>query len=60
MLSVRETAHYIGLSEKTLRNRIGPKSPNPFPVRPRRIGRKVLFDKSDIDNYLDELAGHDY
>jgi hypothetical protein len=55
MLSVRESAGYIGIAEKTLRNRIGLHAENPFPVKPKHIGGKVLFDVKDLDGYLDAL-----
>ena len=55
MLSVDEAARYVGLAAKTIRNRIGPKAEKPFPVRPKRIGGRVLFDVKDLDQYLDAL-----
>jgi len=55
MLSVRESAVYVGIAEKTLRNRIGLKAGYPFPVKPKRIGGRVLFDVKDLDIYLDKL-----
>jgi len=55
MLSVRESAGYLGIAEKTLRNRLGLKTENPFPVKSKHIGGKVLFDVKDLDTYLDEL-----
>ncbi|MEE9913201.1 MAG: helix-turn-helix domain-containing protein [Deltaproteobacteria bacterium] len=55
MLSVDETAQYIGLAAKTIRNRIGTKAENPFPVKPKHIGGRVLFDVKDLDKYLDAL-----
>ncbi len=55
MLSVRESAGYLGIAEKTLRNRLGLKAENPFPVKPKHIGGKVLFDVKDLDSYLDTL-----
>jgi len=55
MLPVPEAARYLGIAIKTLRNRIGAKAPNPFPVKPKHIGGKVLFDKKDLDGYLDDL-----
>lgn len=55
MLSVNQTAQYMGLATKTIRNRIGPKATNPFPVKPKRIGGRVLFDIRDLDSYLDGL-----
>ena len=55
LLNVKETAKYLGLSPKTIRNRLGPKAPDPFPVKRRRYGRKVLFDLKDLDAYIDSL-----
>ena len=55
MLSVEEAALYIGLAAKTIRNRIGRKAAVPFPIRPKRIGGRVLFDVKDLDAYLDGL-----
>jgi predicted DNA-binding transcriptional regulator AlpA len=55
MLSVEEAALYIGLAAKTIRNRIGQKAKNPFPVKPKHIGGRVLFDVKDLDAYLDVL-----
>ena len=55
MLSVRESAGYMGIAEKTLRNRLGSKAQYPFPVKPKHIGGKVLFDVKDLDAYLDTL-----
>lgn len=55
MLSVEETARYVGLAPKTIRNRIGRKATIIFPVMPKRIGGRVLFDVKDLDAYLDSL-----
>ncbi len=55
MLSIDEAAGYIGLAAKTIRNRIGQKAEKPFPVKPKRIGGRVLFDIKDLDKYLDAL-----
>lgn len=55
MLSIDQTARYVGLASKTIRNRIGPRAKVPFPVRPKRIGGRVLFDVKDLDAYLDGL-----
>mgnify|MGYP000947268317 CR=1 FL=1 len=55
MLSVEQTAEYVGLSPKTIRNRIGRKAKIVFPVKPKRIGGRVLFDIKDLDAYLDGL-----
>ena len=54
-LSVEQTARYLSISAKTIRNRLGPKAPNPFPIKPKRLGKRVLFDKRDLDAYADSL-----
>ncbi len=55
LYSVEEAAHYLGLSPRTIYNGIAPKSRNPFRVKPRRIGKKVLFDIKDLEKYVDSL-----
>jgi hypothetical protein len=50
LLSIEQAAGYLGVSPK-----MGPKAPNPFPVRPKRIGRRVQFDVRDLENYVDAL-----
>ena len=55
LLSIDETATYIGLSPKTLRNQLGPRAIKPFPVLPVRIGGRVLFRRSDLDEFIDRL-----
>ena len=55
LLSVEETAKYLGISPRTLYNRTAPKSKNPFPVKPKRIGKLIKFDINDLDHYIDSL-----
>lgn len=55
LMSVEETAEYLGLARQTLYNRIAPKAKNPFPIRPKRIGGKPLFDRQEVDRYIDGL-----
>lgn len=56
LVGVDEAARYLGISPKTIRNRLGPRAREPFPVRPKRIGRKVLFERADLDAYADSLC----
>jgi hypothetical protein len=56
LLTVELAAQYLGLAPKTLRNRLGPKAVDPFPIKPKRIGRKVLFDRQDLDAFVDSLT----
>jgi predicted DNA-binding transcriptional regulator AlpA len=57
LLTVDEAAHYCGLSPKTIRNGLGPKTPKPFPVKPVKMAGRVLFRRGDLDAYIDGLAG---
>ena len=59
LLSIKETAIYLGLSPRTLYNAVAPKSKVPFPVKPKRIGKLVRFDIRDLDKYVDSLNALD-
>ena len=54
-MSVEEAAEYLSISPRTLYNRIAPKAKNPFPVRPKRIGKLVRFDRTQLDDWIDSL-----
>ncbi len=56
LLSVEEAAVYLGLSPRTIYNGVAPSSSNPFPVKPKRIGKAVRFDIRDLDRYVDSLS----
>lgn len=51
-ISVKQTAEYLGISERTIYDQIAPKARKPFPVKPRRIGGSVRFDIIEIDKYM--------
>ena len=55
LLSVEETAQYLGLSPRTIYNGTHRKSKNPFPVKPKRIGKLVKFDRLDLDKFIKSL-----
>jgi predicted DNA-binding transcriptional regulator AlpA len=55
LLGIEETANYLGIAPKTLRNRLGPRAINPFPVKPKRIGKRVLFDIKALDAFIESL-----
>ncbi|KAA5606347.1 helix-turn-helix domain-containing protein [Roseospira marina] len=45
LLSEQQAAAYCGVTGETFRRHI--------PVAPRRLGRRVLYDRRDIDRWLD-------
>jgi predicted DNA-binding transcriptional regulator AlpA len=55
LLPVDEAATYLGLSPRTLYNGSSRKAKEPFPVKPKRIGTKLLWDIRDLDAYIDSL-----
>lgn len=55
LLSINDTAKFLGISAKTIRNRLGPKAVISFPVKPKRYGKRVLFDIKDLEAYVDSL-----
>ncbi|MBU2548375.1 MAG: helix-turn-helix domain-containing protein [Proteobacteria bacterium] len=55
LLSVEETAQALGISPRTIRNRVAPKSKNPFPIKARRVGRCVKFHRKDVIEYAQAL-----
>ena len=52
MLSLKEFAYYIGLAPQTVKNKM---SSGNFPIMPKKIGRKLLWDKKSVDKFLDNL-----
>ena len=55
LLNIRETAERLGIAQQTIYNGISRKSSKPFPIRPKRWGRKVLFDSRDVDRFIDSM-----
>ena len=55
LLTVEDTATYLGIKPKSIRNRLGPRAENPFPVKPVKVGGRVLFRRSDLDEYVSSL-----
>ncbi len=55
LLSVNETAKYLGISPKTIYNGVHRRAEVRFPVKPVRQGRRVLFDIRDLESYVDSL-----
>ena len=55
LLGIDDSAEYLGIKPKTIRNGLGPKAPKPFPVQCKRIGKRELFDVRDLDDFIDSL-----
>ena len=55
LLSVEELAEYLGISPRTIYNGVARKSKKRFPIKPKRIGKLVKFDRREVDRYIDSL-----
>jgi predicted DNA-binding transcriptional regulator AlpA len=52
---VKETAQYLGFFAKTIYNGLSRGSKNPFPVKPKRVGRHVRFDIEALNKHIEEI-----
>lgn len=48
LMSLRLACAYFGVCDKTFRS---------LGIAPRRIGRRVLWDRQDLDRFADGMAG---
>jgi predicted DNA-binding transcriptional regulator AlpA len=55
LFRVAEAAYYLGLSPRTIYNGIAPRSRDPFPVRHKKRGKVILFEKKDLDRYAESI-----
>lgn len=55
LLGVEAAAKMLSMSPQTLRNRIGPKSKHPFPVKTVRIDSRPKFRLKDLEDYVNKL-----
>jgi hypothetical protein len=56
LLPVEAAAAYLGISPKTIRNGLGPAAKHPFPIKPVKVGGRVLFEKKSLDSFIDSLG----
>ena len=52
MLGINEVADYLGLAPQTIRNKL---AAGTFPIKTKRLGRLLKWDRKDVDRYLEKL-----
>jgi predicted DNA-binding transcriptional regulator AlpA len=55
LLSIEETANFLGISVRTIYNQTGRKAKKRFPIKPKRIGKRILFDIRDLEKFIEAL-----
>ncbi len=56
MLDISDLATRIGLKPQTIRNKL---NCGTFPIKTKKIGRKLLWDIGDVDKFLDGLRARE-
>ena len=59
LLTVEQTAERLGIAAQTIYNGISRRTLKPFPIRAKRWGRKVLFDSTDIESFIESMPYED-
>lgn len=54
LIPAQEAADALGIALRTLYNRTTRKTERPFPIRPIRVGRKLMFKAEDIQNFIEQ------
>lgn len=52
LLSIKEVGAYLSISPRTIYNQL---SQGIFPIKHKKIGRLVRFDRMEVDRYLSRL-----
>ncbi|MFA4901308.1 MAG: helix-turn-helix domain-containing protein [Desulfobaccales bacterium] len=52
MLDIQDLSDYVGLSRQTIYNKL---AAGTFPIKTKRIGRRLKWDRKDVDRFLDQL-----
>ena len=55
LLSIEETANFLGISVRTIYNQTGRKAKKRFPIKPKRIGKRILFDIRELEKFIEAL-----
>lgn len=55
LLTVKEVAERLKISERTIYNSISRDAKNPFPIKPVRIRRLVRFKAEDVNKFIESL-----
>ena len=55
LLNINQAAHFLNISARTLYNATAPKSKNPFPIKPKRIGKSLRFDLRELEQFIESL-----
>jgi excisionase family DNA binding protein len=55
LLTIREVAKILQISERSIYNQVRKGAERPFPIRVRRVGKLIRFAVRDVERYIEKL-----
>jgi excisionase family DNA binding protein len=56
LLTIKEVARILKISERTIYNKVRPNSKfQPFPIKVKRVGKLIRFAQEDVQRYIDKI-----
>ena len=55
LLTIKEVARLLQISERTIYNQVRKGAERPFPIKVKRVGKLIRFAAKDVQHYIDKL-----
>ena len=55
LLTIKEVARLLQISERTIYNRVRKKADKPFPIKVLRVGKLIRFAQKEVEPYIAQL-----
>ena len=55
LLTIKEVARLLQISERTIYNKVRKGAERKFPVKVKRVGKLIRFHPKDVQRYIDQL-----
>ena len=55
LLTIKEVAELLQISERSIYNGVRKKAERPFPIKVKRVGKLIRFHPKDVEKYIDRL-----
>ena len=55
LLTIKEVARLLQISERTIYNQVRKGTDRPFPIKVKRVGKLIRFAARDVQRYIDKL-----
>lgn len=55
LLTIKEVARLLQISERTIYNQVRKGADRPFPIKVKRVGKLLRFAAKDVQRYIDRL-----